>query len=660
MKIRKSVTTFWILLFFVFGSVLPFAVNGQAANAEEPYFDVILKNGTIIDGTGSPSYQADVGVKNGYIYKIGNLSKQDGAEVVDVTGLTVAPGFIDVHSHAEEDSLPTAKSALTQGVTTEILNPDGGGNADITEKFVLEDKGLAINIGTYIGFNAVWREVVGLNDRRATEEEILEMQKLIDQGLADGAWGVSSGLAYTPAAFAETDQIIDVVKAAKNWRTNFPSHIRNENNQVLESTAEIIEIGEKAGLVPIITHMKVMGPDNWGKSVQTIGLIEDAIKRGTYAAADVYPYLASQTGLTAIVPPWVQDGGRTEMLKRFKDADLRAQIIGEIHELILSRGESAADVYFPTKRLNLQQVADSQGVSPGEAVIRILEKEGSIRTIYYFGKDEDMKRIMQNPITAIASDGGVSESASIHPRRYGTQTRVLGKYVREEGWISLEEAVFKMTGLPATMIGMTDRGLIKEGMAADISVFDAYTVIDKATFDVPKQYSEGIQFVLVNGKWALKDGEVTGVQAGKALKRTGNMPSRPESFSKNSEVSISGKLLHVNPPRGGKKPEIELSVNQKAHGKAAGTLSFEDKATGIKFESIQLGQVQTFGDNWSSLTGVGTMNGEKELKAFSIIIEGSDPMVEDQRATVTIKFEDEYEYKGLLAPNKVDIHSQNK
>lgn len=655
---KRSIIFSLLSILFLMSSILSATTSTTKVQADENEYDLILRNGTVIDGTGSASYKADVGIKNGYIYSIGDLSEAATTEERDVEGQVVAPGFIEVHSHANEDLLPVAKSSLTQGVTTEMLNPDGFGSADITDKFDLEEDGLAINIGAYLGFNAVWEEVVGENDREPTKAEIEEMQNLVQKGMEDGAWGISSGLTYTPGAFAETEHIIEVVKAAKEWRTNFPSHIRNENDHVVDATAEIIEIGEQAGLVPVITHMKVMGPDNWGKSVETIGLIQDAIQRGTYAAADVYPYLASQTGITAIVPNWAEDGGRQAMLERFNDPELRPQIAAEIEELILSRGESAADVYFPEKRQTLQDIAESQDVSPGEAVMRILEDEGNIRTIYYFGDEEDFKRILQNPTTAIGSDGGVTDSESIHPRRYGTQPRVLGKYTREEGLLELEEAVFKMTGLPATMIGITDRGLLKEGMVADITVFDPATIIDRATFDTPKQYSKGIQLVYVNGKLALENGELTGAQSGEALKRSGNMPSRPESFSKNTSVDLKGKLLDVTPPRNGQKPEVSISINQEAYGDATGTVSFEDKAAGIKLENVEIGQVQTLDESWASFTGIGAVDDSQETKAFSIIIEKNDPMLSDARATITIKIEDEYEYKGLLAPNKVDISVQ--
>ncbi|WP_249869148.1 N-acyl-D-amino-acid deacylase family protein [Oceanobacillus saliphilus] len=652
---KKKTLFLWITILLLFASILTPAITNSTAKADENVYDLILRNGTIMDGTGGSSYQADVGVKNGYIHKIGNLTEESGTEEVDVDGQIIAPGFIEVHSHANVNLLPVAKSSLTQGVTTEMLNPDGFGSADITDRLKLEEDGLAINIGAYLGFNAVWEEVVGEDDREPTEAEIEEMQNLVQKGMEDGAWGISSGLTYTPGAYAETEHIIEVVKAAEEWRTNFPSHIRNENNQVVEATAEIIEIGEQAGLVPVITHMKVMGPDNWGKSAETIGLIEDANARGTYAAADVYPYLASQTGITAIVPNWVEDGGRQAMLDRFNDPELRPLISEEIEELILSRGESADDVYFPERRLTLQEIADSQNVSPGEAVMRIIEEDGNVRTIYYFGDEEDFKRILQNPTTAIGSDGGVTDSASIHPRRYGTHPRVLGKYVREEGLIELEEAIFKMTGLPATMIGMTDRGLIKEGMVADITIFNPDTIIDHATFDEPKQYSEGIYQVYVNGELALEEGELTGAQAGKALKRSGNMPSRPAAFSKNADIDVDGKLLEVNPPRKGQKPVIEMSISQEAYGEATGTLFFEDKANGIKIESLQLGEVQTLDDNWASFTGIGAINNSEETKAFSIILEESDPLVSGDRATVTIEIEDEYEFKGFLVPNKIKM-----
>lgn len=318
------------MVVLLFGTFLQASVGNAAQSQDEADFDKIIRNGTIIDGSGLPQYDADIGIRDGIIARIGNLESYAAQTEVDANGLIIAPGFIDLHSHASTAALQEAQSSLTQGVTTEILNVDGGGPTDLQERFALEEDGLGINIGAYIGFNSVWEEVVGEEDRRATEAEISEMQGLVTQAMEDGAYGVSAGLFYRPAYYATTEEVIDVVTVASKWRTNFPHHIRNENNEVVEATAETIEIGEEAGLAPHITHMKVMGPDNWGKSAETVGLIEEANERGTYATADVYPYLRSQTCLTAIVPPWVEDGGWDAMLERFADPELRPQIAEEI------------------------------------------------------------------------------------------------------------------------------------------------------------------------------------------------------------------------------------------------------------------------------------------------------------------------------------------
>ncbi len=860
--VRKSAILV-ISCVMVIGAIVQLPLVQAEDDAGED-FDMILRNGTIIDGTGQKRYDADLGIKNGSIARIGQLDDYSATNDVDVEGKFITPGFIDLHSHASLTALQDAKSSLTQGVTTEILSPDGGGPTDITKRFDLEDDGLAINIGTYIGFNSIWKEVVGHEDRRATSEEIDEMRSLVRQAMEDGAYGVSAGLFYRPAYYADTDEVIDVVSAAREWRTNFPHHIRNENNEVVEATAETIQIGEEAGLVPVITHMKVMGPDNWGKSAETVRLIEEAIDRGTYAAADVYPYLRSQTGLTAIVPPWAEEGGTSEMLKRFADPELRPIIEQEIIDIMHSRVESEADVYFPTKRMTLadymaqvnreaghallsvinfdyDQVntisfdeiqidnldgepifyedfmgndgdpwdetsfvsldtwprnpagatysiqdntgqivldkrlqgngssygritpqmeifdegeltvrfrvdemgnqrlrfwlhADSfssgstmpvngygvelnlntdqfilrkrednkstnldtvtmdlstedwhtlrlriedqkimvqlwneedsepedwhivyemspeerENISPGEATMRILETEGSLRTIYHFGHEDDLKRIMQHPTTAIASDGGATTSDQTHPRRYGTQPRTLSKYVREEEYLDWEEAIRKMTGLPATMIGMVDRGFIAEGMVADITVFDPDTVTDHATFDNPKQYAEGIDDVIVNGEFAVREGELTGIQAGQALKREPNMPSRPMNPSEKIELDERGELFLKNEATNQSDPFIEISVEQDADAKdIEGFFHMIDPKNDIEFQSENIGNIQIT-DGWASLTGRGIINDSDE-RTFSVIIDENEPLVTDQRPTVTIKIDGMNEIKGFLA-----------
>ncbi|QQK78920.1 amidohydrolase family protein [Salicibibacter cibi] len=643
-----------LAVIFIGGSVGALENNNQS-DAQENEFDTIIKNGTVMDGTGQSSYEADVGVRDGYIKQIGDLGEANAAHEVDVDGNIVAPGFIDVHSHADLEALQTATSSLTQGVTTEILSPDGGGPVDVTERHELEAEGLAINIGTYIGFNSVWEEVVGEDDRDATEEEIAEMQGLVETGLEEGAFGVSAGLFYTPGNYADTEEVIDVVEVADQWRTNFPHHIRDEMDDVVEATEETIEIGEEAGLVPVITHMKVMGADNWGASEETVDLIEEANERGTYAAADVYPYLASQTGLTALVPQWAQDGGFDAMLDRFADPELRQQIEDEIADVMTSRVETAEDVYFPSENETLADVAEAEDVNPGEATMRILEDQGSLTTIYHFGNEDDYERILQNSTTAVASDGGATYSDSIHPRRYGTQPRVLGEDVREEGLLSFEEAVQKMTGLPATMIGMTDRGFIAEGMVADITVFDPDTVTDNAEFDDPQQYADGIEHVLVNGEFALQDGETTDAQIGEALQRTGNMPSRPMSVDQDVSVEGSGTLRNVD-SSGSPDAEVAVAVEQSASDSSAtGYFQFNHEGEDIEIEAEEVGQLQAKED-WASVTGLGTLvNGEE--RAFEVIIEENDPMIEDDRASVTVHIEDEFEYQGTLSPQQMDVQS---
>lgn len=620
----------------------PAAAQSQAASD----LDVIVRSGTIMDGSGADRYVADVGVADGYIVEVGDLSGRRADTEIDANGLVVAPGFIDVHSHGETDALRQPRSSLTQGVTTEILQPDGGGSTNIPEALAVEDGGLGINIGAYIGFNSVWDEVIGNQDRAPTPEENARMQDLVRRGLQDGAWGVSSGLQYAPASYASTDEVISVVESARPWRTNFPNHLRSEENEVVEATEETIEIGERAGLVPVVTHMKVGGPENWGKSEQTVGLIEDANARGTYAAADVYPYLASQTGIQIRVPDWAQEGGRDAMLERFQDPELRAEIAQVIETEILERANFDG-VYFPSKQQNLAEISDEMGVEPGEAVIRILENEGNLSAITHFGVEEDLQRIMQNPTTAISSDGGATTSEATHPRRYGSQPRVLGHYVRELDYLTLENAVRKMTGLPATMIGMVDRGFIAPGMAADITVFDPDTVIDKATFDEPRQFSEGIEHVVVNGELALHDGEPKGVQAGKALRRDGSMISRPMTGQDRVRASARGCLEPVDSNDDDSKCPAQVVLYASSTGNDShGRLVVNDQESGTTFRSTELGNVQV-ANGWASVTGRGTVAGEDAERSFYAILDETD-LLENGQTTITLRTPDGYALNGVL------------
>lgn len=631
------------------GLAVTLALAGVSAPAvaepEQESFDVVLLNGTVVDGSGEDSYQADVGVRDGFITEIGDLDGAEAEREIDLEGQVVAPGFIDLHSHAGGDgALQQAKSSLRQGVTTEFLNPDGGGSTDVNDRWDLEDEGLGINIAAYAAFNAIWADVVGQDDRRATDEEISEMRSLVQQNMTDGAWGVSLGLDYTPAYYAETDQVIDVVGAAEQWRTNTPSHIRNEDVDVVDAVAEHIEIGETAGLVPVITHHKVMNCC-WGQSEETLELLDQANERGTYAVMDQYPYLAAQTGLSWIVPRWALAGGREDYLERFADPELRPQIEQEIHELIDIKVGVAENVFIHDEQRTLADIADEMGVTPGEATMRVIEEQGNLSSVWTFGSDEDVERIMQHPLVAVASDGGATTSEATHPRRYGTQPRVLGRYVREQGVLELEDAVRKMTGLPATIAGMSKRGFIAEGMVADIAVFDPDTVIDTATFDEPAQYAEGVEYVLVDGEIALEDGEVQ-TQAGQALRRSTHMPSRPMSSDQQASTSASGVLVTEEDSRA---VQVSFAAAQDGGpGQADGTFELRDPRNRVVVTAESIGQVQAT-DGWGSFTGMGTTRDGQALP-FHVSVEESDPFHPNEGATVTVQIADQEPITGTMRP----------
>src|SRR5262249_50575463 len=428
---------------------------------------------------------------------------------IDAAGLYVAPGFINIHSHASPDALPSAENMLTQGVTTEIVNPDGGGFTDIAQQLADSARGgLAVNLGAYIGFNSVWSTVVGAADRRPTDEELAAMRAMIVDGLAHGAWGVSAGLDYKPAYYAQVEEVIRVVEPAAQWRTNFPNHDRltpESNYSSRAGVSETLALRGKAGLVPVVTHMKSQGHEQ-GKAGELLAMMDAATRRGSYTAADVYPYLAGQTGLGALtVPAWAQDGGRDAMLKRFQDPSLRARIVKEIEEAMDARFGGVGGVYLPAIKRELADIAREQQVSPGEAVVSILEQRNETG-IMRFGSEEDLVRILKYPSASIACDCGATLNTRQHPRAWGSFPRVLGRYVRDQRVLTWEDAIRKMSGLPASTIGMVDRGFLAPGMAADLTIFNPETIIDRATYDDPAQLSEGIRFVIVNGAVALRDG----------------------------------------------------------------------------------------------------------------------------------------------------------
>ena len=549
-------------------------------------YDLIVRGGSVLDGTGRPGYQADVGVAAGRITRIGDLSRDTAMTVIDAQGLVVAPGFIDIHTHTS--ALSTATNMLTQGVTTEILNPDGLGPLDIARQLTAaESASLAVNVGAYVPFNSAWARVVGTLDRRPTAAEIAQITELLERGLEAGAWGVSAGLDYTPAYYAKTDEIVTALAPLRGWRTNFPNHERLTPETGFSSVAgirETIEIGERAGLVPVITHMKVQGWEQ-GRADDVLAMMRAATARGVYTAADVYPYVAGHTDLTLlIVPAWAQEGGRAGLVHRLRDPSARTRIVRETEAALAARWSAPANVRVLGRNQTLADLMPVLGTtSPGEAIARILEVENP-EVIATFGAESDLVKILQYPDAAIACDCHPARS-TVHPRDFGTFPRVLGHYARESRALSLAEAVRKMTGLPASIVGMVDRGFIAVGMTADLTVFDPATVIDRATYERPMEWSEGIRFVAVNGGLALRDGKPTGVRAGRSLRRTRAMPSRPMNVS-------SSRALRAEAESVGRRITVDLA---RGHLRVTGA--------GSPLEGTAFGLLQT-APRWSSVTGL--------------------------------------------------------
>jgi N-acyl-D-amino-acid deacylase len=622
------------------------AISGTIVSAQparRPTYDMILRHGTIVDGSGGRRYQADVGIHNGHIARIGDLSNQRATVEIDVVGLFVAPGFINIHSHASPSALPTAENMLTQGVTTEIVNPDGGGSVDIAQQLSeAAAAGLALNIGAYIGFNSVWTQVMGAADKRAAPADIERMRALVTTGLERGAWGVSAGLDYKPAYYAQIEEVIRVVDVAAPWRTNFPNHDRLTPESNFSSKAgvgETIAIGEKAGLVPVVTHMKAQGLEQ-GTSGTLVSMMAAATSRGHYTAADAYPYLAGQTSLGALlIPAWAQDGGRDAMLQRFKDPAQRARIVAETEQAMKARFGGPEGVFLPATKRELVDLMREQQASAGETVLRILE-QGNATAILRFGAEADLVNILQHPTTAIACDCGASTETRQHPRAFGSFPRVLGRYVREKKALTWEDAIRKMTALPASTIGMVDRGYVTTGMAADITVFDPATVIDRATYEDPGQLSEGIRLVLVNGTIALRDGRVTGQRAGRVLSRTPHMPSRPMNTAAARRLTLKGTVTD--------QVRIDIDITQAAGAaRAQGSFRLQDRNSNTVLEGTEIGLLQTTKE-WATFTARIKNRLTKAEGLITVIVERADPSVAGHPPTVSVDVDNVLGVNGAL------------
>jgi N-acyl-D-amino-acid deacylase len=507
-----------------------------ASRAQQPAYDLLIRNGRVIDGTGSPWYRADVALRGDTIARIAYRIDAPAARTIDARGQVIAPGFIDIHSHARTTILdvPTAENYLREGVTTIIEGPDG--SSPIPIKPFLDKVAatrVTVNFGMFIGQGSVRETVIGLNNRKATPAEIEKMRAIVREGMTDGAFGLSTGLFYVPGTFTPTAEVVELAKVAGSLGGIHISHMREETTKVVDSVRETIEIGEQGGLPTQVTHHKIIGKANWGRTVDTLRLIDEARARGVDATIDQYPYTASATAIgSALLPSWALEGGREATLKRIQDAGSRADILAETIALLRDArgGGDPQNVQLSRCTWNpsldgkrLGDVTKGRGLEPtlrnaAETVLWIVE-QGNCGGIYHAIDEQDLQRVLRHPATMIASDGGIPVfgEGSPHPRNYGTFARVLGRYVRELKVITLEDAVRKMTAFPAQRLGLADRGVLREGLKADIAVFNPDAVSDRATFENPHQYSEGVSLVVVNGEVVFDNNAVTAARPGKIL-----------------------------------------------------------------------------------------------------------------------------------------------
>ena len=528
------------LLLLVWLLAAPTAVfhPGQSSSQSvSPSYDLVITNARVIDGSGNPWFRADIGINNGRIVRIGRIGVTQGRQAIDAKGQILAPGFIDVHTHVESIySLPAAENFIRMGVTSLVTGNCGSSTTDVGEFLGrIQAKPIAVNLATLIAHGSVRRRVVGLDDRAPTAEEQKQMEALVEKGMQEGAVGLSTGLIYTPGTFAKTDEIIGLARVAARYGGLYATHMRNEGEKVADAIRESIKIGEQAGLPVEISHFKISSKKLWGQSPMTLGLVRDARARGLTVTVDQYAYTASSTSLESRLPSWLRAGGLEEAKKRLADNATREKVVSDMKDSLKRSGFKDFDYavvasYDPDKSFNGKSIAEitklvKKKSDVSSQIDQMIEMylAGGAGMVYHGMSEDDVKRIMQEPFTMIASDSGVrqNDESVPHPRGYGNNVRVLGHYVRELKLLSLEDAVRKMTSLPAQTFGFRDRGLIREGFAADIVIFDENTIIDRATYDQPHQFPVGISFVIVNGEVVLKDNALTAARPGTALRGSG-------------------------------------------------------------------------------------------------------------------------------------------
>lgn len=555
---RKFIQSF----LFISSSLLLAKFSLRAISFRERKLDILIKNGSIIEGTGYGEFIANIGIKDKKIVAIGRLNEEDAVKIIDAKGLKVVPGFIDIHSHTDADLIinPKAESKIRQGVTTEVTGQDGfswgpigGPELELTLKNFKEQYGeelkwrtiadflndfsnrkFAVNIATMVGLGTIREFVIGLDDRPASNDELKRMQYELIKALEEGAIGISTGLEYTPGSFASTEELIKLCEVVPEKYRLYSSHIRNEDNFVLEAIDEAIEIARKTNSRLQIAHLKVSGKSNWKKVDKVIEKIDNASKEGIEIHADRYPYVAYHTNLSSLFPLWVRDGGKEKFLERLKDNSLKKDIREYVQKkvenldedwdgvLISSVGEES---YRGYQGKTIKQISEELEEDPYDLTTKILIGTNDNVMMMGFGMEESStEKILAHPKVMISSDAGSHapyppmNNEIAHPRAYGTFPRAIARYVRERKICSLEEMIKKMTSMPANKLGIKDRGIIAKNNYADIVIFDYETIQDRASFTDPHQYPSGIPYVIVNGKIVIENGKQTGELPGSVIR----------------------------------------------------------------------------------------------------------------------------------------------
>ena len=534
--LHKTYSLLAALLLLLTPCALP--SSGNKAQQSAPAYDLRITNAHVIDGTGNPWFAADVAIKGGRIARVGKIRSDEAARTIDAKGLTLAPGFIDVHAHVENIyDLPGAENFVRMGVTSLVTGNCGSSAIDV-EEFLgrARETPLAVNLGTLVAHGSVRNNVMRAENRAPTSEEQRRMEAIVDEAMRDGALGLSTGLIYVPGVYAKTDEVVALARVAARHGGIYATHMRDEGDGVFDAIRESIQIGEQARLPVEISHFKISSKRLWGKSTDTLALVRDARARGLQVTVDQYAYTASSTSLDVLLPDWALAGGRDEGRKRLDDPATRTRIEDDMRAG-LKRSGFKDYAYAVVAGFSADPTLDGKSIVEITKLLRgktdlknqiahIFEmyKAGGAGMVYHKMSEDDVRRIMREPFTMIASDSGVRRfgQGAPHPRGYGNNARVLARYVREQPVVTLEDAIRKMTSLPAQTFGLRDRGLLREGYAADFVLFDPAKVADTATFDAPHQYATGISLVAVNGVPVFESERMTDARPGQALRRANN------------------------------------------------------------------------------------------------------------------------------------------